>query len=108
MYGQCEATARMSYLPPGRALDKVGSMGVAIPGGKFTLIDVDGNAIVEPEVTGELVYEGANVTLGYAECAEDLAKGDERHGRLITGDMAKRDAAVISNADFLAMIIPFL
>ena len=91
MYGQCEATARMSYLPPKRALDKVGSMGIAIPGGKFTLIDVDGKEITEPEVTGELVYDGANVTLGYAECAEDLAKGDERHGRLVTGDMAKRD-----------------
>ncbi len=92
MYGQCEATARMSYLPPERALDKVGSMGVAIPGGRFSLIDVDGEEIVEPEVTGELVYEGANVTLGYAECADDLSKGDERHGRLVTGDMAKRDA----------------
>ena len=92
MYGQCEATARMSYLPPERALDKVGSMGVAIPGGRFSLIDVDGREITEPDVTGELVYEGANVTLGYAECADDLAKGDERHGRLVTGDMAKRDA----------------
>ena len=92
MYGQCEATARMAYLPPERALDKVGSMGIVIPGGKFSIIDVDGNEIAEPEVTGELVYEGANVTLGYAECAEDLAKGDERHGRLVTGDMAKRDA----------------
>ena len=92
MYGQCEATARMSYLPPERALDKIGSMGVAIPGGRFSLIDVDGKEIVEPEVTGELVYEGANVTLGYAECAGDLSKGDERHGRLVTGDMAKRDA----------------
>ena len=92
MYGQCEATARMSYLPPERALDKVGSMGIAIPGGRFSLIDVDGREIIEPDVTGELVYDGANVTLGYAECAEDLAKGDERHGRLVTGDMAKRDA----------------
>lgn len=91
MYGQCEATARMSYLPPEYALDKVGSMGIAIPGGKFTLVDVDGMEISEPEVTGELVYEGENVTLGYAERAEDLAKGDERHGRLVTGDMAKRD-----------------
>lgn len=91
MYGQCEATARMSYLPPERALDKVGSMGVAIPGGRFSLIDVDGREIADPEVTGELVYEGENVTLGYAECADDLAKGDERRGRLVTGDMAKRD-----------------
>ena len=92
MYGQCEATARMSYLPPERALDKVGSMGIAIPGGRFSLIDVDGKEIIDPEITGELVYEGANVTLGYAECADDLSKGDERQGRLVTGDMAKRDA----------------
>ena len=91
MYGQCEATARMSYLPPERALDKVGSMGVAIPGGRFSLIDVDGRAINEPDITGELVYDGANVTLGYAECVDDLSKGDERHGRLVTGDMARRD-----------------
>ena len=92
MYGQCEATARMSYLPPERALYKVGSMCIAIPGGRFSLVDVDGEEIVEPEVTGELVYEGANVTLGYAECADDLSKGDERHWLLVTGDMAKRDA----------------
>ncbi len=91
MYGQCEATARMGYLPPERAIEKKGSMGVAIPGGKFHLIDVDGNNITEPYVTGELVYEGKNVTLGYAECIEDLAKGDERHGILETGDMAQFD-----------------
>lgn len=82
MYGQCEATARMSYLPPERALDKVGSMGIAIPGGRFELLSGE---------VGELVYYGDNVTLGYAECAEDLAKGDERHGRLETGDMARVD-----------------
>ena len=81
----------MSYLPPERALDKVGSMGVVIPGGKFSLIDAEGKEILEPETVGELVYEGENVTLGYAECADDLAKGDERYGRLETGDMAKRD-----------------
>lgn len=91
MYGQCEATARMGYLPPERAVEKKGSMGVAIPGGKFHLIDVNGNNITEPYVTGELVYEGKNVTLGYAECIEDLAKGDERHGILETGDMAQFD-----------------
>ena len=91
MYGQAEATARMAYLPPGRALDKLGAMGIAIPGGKFTLVDEAGRAITAPGVTGELVYEGANVTLGYAENGADLAKGDERHGRLVTGDMAQMD-----------------
>ena len=92
MYGQCEATARMGYLPPERAIEKKGSMGIVIPGGKFHLIDADGNEITEPLTTGELVYEGKNVTLGYAECVEDLAKGDERNGILETGDMAQFDA----------------
>lgn len=91
MYGQCEATARMGYLPPEKAVEKKGSMGIVIPGGKFHLIDVDGNIITEPFTTGELVYEGKNVTLGYAECREDLAKGDERGGILETGDMAQFD-----------------
>lgn len=91
MYGQCEATARMGYLPPEKALEKCGSMGIVIPGGKFHLIDVDGNEITQPDVTGELVYEGENVTLGYAENISDLSKGDERKGILWTGDMAKFD-----------------
>lgn len=91
MYGQTEATARMAYLPYEKSLEKYGSMGVAIPGGKLSLIDVNGNEIIEPEVVGELVYRGPNVTLGYATCANDLEKGDERKGVLETGDMAKRD-----------------
>lgn len=91
MYGQTEATARMAYLPYEKSLEKYGSMGVAIPGGKFTLVDVNEKPITEPEVTGELIYEGPNVTLGYAEQIADLEKGDERQGRLITGDMAKMD-----------------
>lgn len=91
MYGQCEATARMGYLPADRAIDKCGSMGIAIPRGKFYLIDAGGAHISEPHVTGELVYEGPNVTLGYAECGEDLSKGDERGGVLQTGDMAQVD-----------------
>ena len=91
MYGQTEATARMSYLPAEKSLEKYGSMGIAIPGGRFSIIDVNGEIIQTPDTVGELVYEGENVTLGYAECGEDLAKGDERFGRLITGDMAKFD-----------------
>lgn len=91
MYGQCEATARMGYLPAEKAVEKCGSMGIAIPGGRFKLIDVDGNEITDVLTTGELVYEGANVTLGYAECGEELIKGDERGGILLTGDMAQFD-----------------
>lgn len=92
MYGQTEATARMSYLPPSRAKDKCGSMGIPIPGGEFWLQNEEGNRIDGDDVVGELVYRGDNVTLGYAECKADLVLGDERQGILVTGDMAKRDA----------------
>ncbi len=92
MYGQCEATARMAWLPPERSLEKVGSMGVPIPGGRFELLDADNRPVTAPDQTGELIYYGKNVTLGYATCASDLARGDENHGRLATGDMARRDA----------------
>lgn len=91
MYGQCEATARMGWLPPEKAVEKCGSMGIAIPGGKFRLVDEEGGEITAPGVVGELVYEGANVTLGYAERGEDLRLGDEWKGVLRTGDMARFD-----------------
>ncbi|QJE95855.1 AMP-binding protein [Luteolibacter luteus] len=77
MYGQTEATARISYVPSHRAEEGAGSIGVPIPGGKFEIID------------GELVYSGPNVMLGYAESRGDLSKGDELGGRLFTGDMAR-------------------
>jgi acyl-coenzyme A synthetase/AMP-(fatty) acid ligase len=92
MYGQTEATARMAYLPHEKSLEKCGSIGVAIPGGSFSLIDADGKEIQEPHIAGELVYSGQNVSLGYAESGEDLIRGDELQSRLFTGDIAKFDA----------------
>ena len=92
MYGQTEASPRMGYLPPERSLEKCGCMGIPVPGGKLYLADVDGKPVKEPDVVGELVYEGPNVSLGYAQKKEDLALHDENHGVLVTGDMAKQDA----------------
>ncbi len=92
MYGQTEATARMAYLPADKAIEKYGSMGIAIPGGRFCLLDSHEKEIEEADAVGELVYYGDNVTLGYAENGCELISGDERNGRLATGDMAKRDA----------------
>lgn len=92
MYGQTEAAPRMSYLPFDKAVEKNASIGIAIPGGQFSIIDTDGNEITSPDVDGELVYKGANVCLGYAEKREDLKLGDENHGVLHTGDIAKVDA----------------
>ena len=91
MYGQTEATARMSYLPWEYARKKAGSIGIAIPGGEFWLEDEKGNVVEKSDTQGELVYKGDNVTLGYAENCFDLCKGDKNGGILYTGDVAKRD-----------------
>ena len=91
MYGQSEATAAISYLPAEKALEKPGSVGIAVPGGEIELIDGEGKPIQAARVPGELVYRGENVTLGYAACGNDLARGDDWHGTLRTGDIAERD-----------------
>lgn len=92
MYGQTEAAPRMSYLPFDKALEKYASIGIAIPGGKLSVRDVNDQEITQPDVDGELIYEGPNVCMGYAECISDLAKGDENHGVLHTGDVARFDS----------------
>ncbi|NRQ34935.1 AMP-binding protein [Nonomuraea sp. NN258] len=79
MYGQTEATARITVLPPDRLADKPGSVGRAIPGGRLTVHD------------GEIVYHGPNVMMGYAETAADLALGDTLGGTLRTGDLGHLD-----------------
>jgi long-subunit acyl-CoA synthetase (AMP-forming) len=80
MYGQTEATARMSYLEPSALLTHIGSIGKAINGGMFK---------VHTE-TSELLYEGPNVFGGYAETLEDL-RSFESPGILNTGDLARID-----------------
>lgn len=85
MYGQTEATARMAYLPPRLAAERPEAVGVPIPGGSFRLQPVDGHG---PD-TGELVYSGPNVMLGYAESPADLALGRTVE-ELRTGDLARR------------------
>ena len=89
-FGTSETSARMAFLDPDRALEKIGSMGKAIPNGELFLIDEVANE--DGTVTGELGYRGPNVTMGYALCKEDLMKGDEFCGEYHTGDIAKRDA----------------
>lgn len=75
MYGQTEATARMTCHILNKNPDKIGSAGKVLTGGNMGVID------------GELVYKGDNVTMGYAQSYRDLIKGDERGGVLYTGDM---------------------
>lgn len=80
MYGQTEASPRMSCFDATARPDKIGSVGRALDGGRFSLVD------------GEVNYEGSNVMLGYATAAADLALGDTQQGRLATGDLGALDA----------------
>ena len=85
MYGQTEATARISYVPSEQLGEKIGSIGIPIPNGRLSL------ATREDSDQQELVYSGPNVMMGYAETAADLADGDELEGTLRTGDLATVD-----------------
>jgi acyl-coenzyme A synthetase/AMP-(fatty) acid ligase len=91
MYGQTEATSRISYLHPDDALRKTGSIGKAVPGGRIELIADDGTLITTPGIQGNLVYYGANVCMGYATSVSDLMQPDVNKGILHTGDLATFD-----------------
>ncbi len=89
MYGQTEAAARLSYLPPERLDDKLGSVGRGIPGVELAVLHPDGSRAGAGE-TGEICARGANIMLGYWN---DPASSREvlRDGWLLTGDLGHFD-----------------
>lgn len=90
MYGQTEATARMSYVPPNYLDKKIGSIGIAIPQGTFSLLDDKGVEITEINKIGELIYKGENIFIGYSLSCKDLELSEHRKV-LYTGDLALKD-----------------
>jgi acyl-CoA synthetase (AMP-forming)/AMP-acid ligase II len=94
MYGQTEATARITILPWDLLPEKLGSAGRAIAGGKLSIASddaPDGEAESPPGTVGEVIYRGPNVMMGYALSRPDLARGDELSGCLRTGDIGYLD-----------------
>jgi len=90
MYGQTEATARITCLPADLLPAKLGSVGFALRGGRIAIQSDDGAELPRGS-SGEVVYAGPNVMLGYAEERSDLARGDELGGVLRTGDLGYLD-----------------
>lgn len=91
MYGQTEATARIAYLAPVKALTKPDAIGTAIPGCVLSIFDTDGRQVLSPYKEGELVLKGNNIMLGYVTGSEQL--GDlVAPEHLRTGDIAYVDA----------------
>ena len=89
MYGQTEATARLSYLPPELYEKKKGSMGKGIPGVQLKVVNEKGKEIKPGEV-GEVIARGDNIMLGYY-ADEEGTKSTIRDGWLYTGDLGTVD-----------------
>ena len=89
MYGQTEATARLSYLPPERLADKVGSIGRGIPGVTLTVVDEQGQPVA-PGAVGEIVASGQSISPGYLD-DPDATADKFPGGQLRTGDLATVD-----------------
>lgn len=89
MYGQTEATARLSYLPPEVLRPKLGSLGKGIPGVTLKVVNENGET-VKPGETGEILAKGDNIMAGYFRDPETTA-ATIRNGWLYTGDMATVD-----------------
>jgi acyl-CoA synthetase (AMP-forming)/AMP-acid ligase II len=92
MYGQTEASPRISYVPPEDLATAHDTIGRPIPGGRIWLADESGAEITGTGQPGELVYEGPNVMMGYAVTRDDLTRGAEL-ADLRTGDVAERTEA---------------
>ena len=92
MYGQTEGTARLSYLPPDRLHDKLGSIGTGLASTRLEVLSTDGRP-VKPgsNEVGEIVASGENITRGYWNDPNETAKYF-RGGKLHTGDLARVDA----------------
>jgi acyl-CoA synthetase (AMP-forming)/AMP-acid ligase II len=89
MYGQTEATARLSYLPPELYEAKKGSMGKGIPGVELKVVNEKGEKIKPGEI-GEVIARGDNVMLGYFG-DEEGTRNAIRNGWLYTGDLGTVD-----------------
>jgi len=89
MYGQTEAAPRVSYCPPERLNDKIGSIGIPVPGVDIRIMNDDGIEVPDGE-PGEITVTGDNVMLGYWNQPEEQSQV-LRDGRLFTGDLGRKD-----------------
>lgn len=89
MYGQTEATSRLSYMPPEYLASKPGSVGIAIADTEIAVLDDSGQPLPAGR-TGHICARGPGVMLGYwrdAEATEQVL----RAGWLWTGDLGYLD-----------------
>jgi acyl-CoA synthetase (AMP-forming)/AMP-acid ligase II len=89
MYGQTEATARISCLPPARLREKLGSAGLPLDNLEVRIVDDEGREVRKGEI-GEIQVRGPSVCGGYFDDKESTDRKFSG-GWLKTGDFACRD-----------------
>jgi acyl-CoA synthetase (AMP-forming)/AMP-acid ligase II len=89
MYGQTEATARLSYLAPELILKKPNSVGKAIPGVLLRVVSDDTD--ITPGEIGEIIASGDNIMQGYWHDEEETGR-TLKNSWLYTGDLATTDS----------------
>lgn len=90
MYGQTEATSRISTLPPRHLGEKVGSVGLPMDNLVLRIVDAEEHEVATGQ-TGEIQVSGPSVCSGYFDDADATAR-KFGCGWLKTGDLACRDA----------------
>ena len=91
MYGQTEASPRISYITFPDLLDATDSIGSGIDNCKLFLVNENNEEIFKSNTVGELNLMGKNITMGYSHTFKDLAESNEFKGLLKTGDLAYYD-----------------
>jgi acyl-CoA synthetase (AMP-forming)/AMP-acid ligase II len=89
MYGQTEATSRISSLPPDRSREKLGSAGIPLDNLTVRIVDDNGQELPNGP-SGEIQVRGPSICAGYLDDPE-ATQGKFDHGWLKTGDLASRD-----------------
>ncbi|MGA7823553.1 MAG: AMP-binding protein [Steroidobacteraceae bacterium] len=89
MYGQTEATARISCLPPARLRDKCGSVGLPLDNVRIRIVAAYGQDAQAGE-PGVIWAAGKSICRGYLDDPQASAE-KFRGGWLVTGDLGYRD-----------------
>lgn len=92
-WGMTETSPAGTNVPRGMPDDKLGTIGIPLPGIDIKIVDVeDSNKVLGPGQSGEMAIKGANVTTGYwRKSDEENAANYTRDGYFLTGDIGYMD-----------------
>ena len=92
-WGMTETSPAGTNVPRGMPDDKLGTIGIPLPGIDIKIVDVeDSNKVLGPGQSGEMAIKGANVTKGYwRKSDEENAANYTRDGYFLTGDIGYMD-----------------